>query len=261
MRELLPEPGAEVDLVEAYRYPDVADRPWVRANMVASVDGSAQVEGRSGGLGTPADKQVFDVLRGLADVVLVGSATVLAEGYGPARPKPAYAGLRAALGQSAAPVLAVVSRRLDITPDHKVFGAGARAGSGRTGADPPTGTDGGRTIVLTSADSPADRRAALGEVADVVVAGHVGVDLRAAVDALAGRRLRRVLCEGGPAVLAQVAAAGLLDELCLTVSPLLVAGDGSRVLHGDWLRPPTRLRLGHLLEDDGTLLARYLVRR
>ena len=140
--------------------------------------------------------------------------------------------------------MAVVSRRLDIAPDHPVFGGGAV-----------------RTLVVTSADSPGDRRAALGEVADVLVAGDKGVDLVQAVDALAGRGLRRLLCEGGPGLLAQVAAAGVLDELCLTVSPLLVSGDGSRVLRGDWLTPPSRLRLAHLLEDDGTLLARYLVER
>ena len=244
MRALLPDPADAVDLDAAYAYPEVAERPWVRANMVASVDGGTQVEGRSGGLGTPADKRVFDTLRGLADVVLVGSATVLAEGYRPAKPKPAYADLRASLGQPAAPVMAVVSRRLDIGPDHPVFGAGAT-----------------RTLVVTSSDSPAGRRAALAEVADVAVAGDDGVDLRAAVDDLAARGLRRVLCEGGPGLLAQVASAGVLDELCLTVSPLLVGGDARRVLHGDWLSPPARLRLAHLLEDDHTLLARYLVER
>lgn len=244
MRALLPEPADAVDLDVAYAWPERAGAAWVRANMVASVDGSTQVEGRSGGLGTPADKKVFDTLRGLADVVLVGSATVLAEGYRPAKPKPAYAERRASLGQPPAPAMAVVSRRLDLAPDHPVFGAGRV-----------------RTIVVTSSDSPAERRGALGEVADVVVAGDDGVDLRAAVEALAERGLPRVLCEGGPGLLAQVAAAGVLDELCLTVSPLLVGGDGSRVLHGDWLAPPTRLRLAHLLEDGSTLLARYLVER
>lgn len=244
MRRLLPDPADLVDLDASYAYPDVTDRSWVRANMVASVDGSTSVEGRSGGLGTPADKKVFDTLRGFADVVLVGSATVAAEGYRPATPKPAYADLRASLGQRPAPAMAVVSRRLDLPPDHPVFGAGAV-----------------RTLVVTSSDSPADRRAALAEVADVVVAGDRGVDLSAAVGALAGRGLSRVLCEGGPGLLARVAAAGVLDELCLTVSPLLVGGDGLRVLHGDWLTPPTRLRLAHLLEDDATLLARYLVER
>ena len=75
MRRLLP-PGPDVDrtgLPEAYAYPPDLDRPWVRVNFVCSLDGAVSVDGVSGGLGTPADKAVFGVLRRLADVILVGS--------------------------------------------------------------------------------------------------------------------------------------------------------------------------------------------
>lgn len=103
MRQLLPSYDPDVDLREAYRYP--TDRPWVRANMVSSLDGSAVQDGRSGGLSGEADKAVFGVLRGLADVVLVGAGTAAAEGYRAPKAKASYADLRASLGQRPAPVL------------------------------------------------------------------------------------------------------------------------------------------------------------
>ena len=107
MRQLHPTYDEKVDPIVAYRYPN--DRPWLRANMVSSLDGSAVRDGRSEGLSSAADKEVFGVLRGLADVVLVGAGTARTEGYRALRPKEAYAGVRASLGQRPAPVLALVS--------------------------------------------------------------------------------------------------------------------------------------------------------
>ena len=114
MRQLHPTYDEKVDPIVAYRYPN--DRPWLRANMVSSLDGSAVRDGRSEGLSSAADKEVFGVLRGLADVVLVGAGTARTEGYRALRPKEAYAGVRASLGQRPAPVLALVSGRLDLDP-------------------------------------------------------------------------------------------------------------------------------------------------
>ncbi len=238
MRRLLPTAVADLDhdaVVAAYAYP--TDRPWLRANMVSSLDGSAVKAGRSAALGGDADKQVFDVLRGLADVVLVGAGTARTEGYRAMRPKPAYGEVRAALGQRAAPTLALVSGRLDLDPRSELFGGGER------------------TVVITHAD--ADRAAVdrLSEVAEVVISGDGAVDIGAALDRLATDGLRRVLCEGGPSLLAEVAAAGRLDELCLTFSPQLVGGDGPRIAHGPDL--DSRLSLAHLLEQDGVLLSRW----
>lgn len=231
MRQLLPEPIAEVDPSRVYgaveRTPPPG-RPWVLANMVASVDGSAAVGERSGPLGGPADKVVFRILRSLADVVLVGAGTVRAEGYGPVR------------GADPA-ALAVVSRSLALDPDDRLFTEAVA-----------------RTIVVTCAASDPARRATLGEVAEVIVAGTDSVDPARALAELGARGHRTVLCEGGPALLAQVAAAGVLDELCLTTSPLLALGDGPRITTGissDVLLPR---RLATLLEDDGMLFARYL---
>ena len=239
MRQLLPTYAEEADVAAAYAYPTHLTRPWVRANMVSSADGSAVVEGRSGGLSSAADQEVFAVLRGLADAVVVGAGTARAEGYRAMRAKHAYADARAALDQRPAPTLVLVSGRLDLDPSSELFHGGVA-----------------QTVVVTSGSSDPARRAELAQVADVVVAGEAAVDVAAALAALAERGLLRVLCEGGPHLLADVCAAGRLDELCLTTTPRLVGGTGTRILAGAAVSVP--LALGHLLELDGVLLARYV---
>ncbi|RKS77685.1 riboflavin-specific deaminase-like protein [Motilibacter peucedani] len=238
MQRLLPSPAGPLDddaLFEAYAYP--VDRPWVRGNMVASVDGAATADGRSRGLSSAADRRVFRVLRALADVVLVGAGTVRAEGYAAVLPKETFPERRAAAGQPPTAAIAVVSRALDLDLGSALF------------------TGGARTLVVTSEAADPARVAALAEVADVVVAGEHEVDLASAVDQLAERGLERVLCEGGPGLLRDVVAADRLDELCLTVSPQLRAGDAPRVLHGPSLF--AGLALTGVLEEDGSLFLRY----
>jgi riboflavin biosynthesis pyrimidine reductase len=229
----------DLGLARLYAYP--SDR-WLRANMVASVDGAATVDGLSGGLSSPGDRRLFWVLRGLADVVLAGAGTARAEGYGPTRPKDSWGPLGLRKGRPAAPPLALVSRSLDLDPANALF----------TGAPADA-----RTIVITCAAAPADARAALERVADVIVAGDTLVNLGDALGALHDRSLGRVLCEGGPHLLGQFAAAGLLDELSLTVSPVL-AGPGAPGIVAGAPFPSRRLALGHVLEEDGTLFCRYL---
>jgi riboflavin biosynthesis pyrimidine reductase len=241
MRSLLPEPSDTVDLIQAYAYP--GDTTWVRANMVASADGSAVADGRSEPLSGPSDKRIFGVLRGLCDVVLVGAGTARTEGYRALKARPSYAEHRTARGQRPAPVLALVSRSLDLDPTAELF----------TGAE--------RTVVLTSGRADESARARLAEVADVIVVGTDCVDLSGAIDALVALGLSRVLCEGGPHLLADLAAAGRLDELCLTTAPRLVGGDGPRIVAGLRLDDVVDLELAHLLEEDGNLFARYLVSR
>lgn len=109
---------------------------------------------------------------------------------------------------------------------------------------------------MTRSASPADQRAVLAKVADVIVAGDDGVDLGAAVDALVERGLTRLLCEGGPTLLAGVAAAGRLDELCLTLAPRLVGGESRRILSGPQV--DDEFQLAHLLEEDNTLFTRWV---
>jgi len=240
VRQILPPPlpsagGPDpVDLDEAYAAP-----LGVRVNMVSSVDGAASREGLSEGLSGPADKRVFSVLRGLADVVLVGAGTARAEGYRPVRPRPERRQRRVASGLSPVPPLAVVSAALTLDPTAELF----------TGAE-------ARTLVLTCESAPAGRREALAEVADVVVCGQSTVDIRAGLDSLAERGLRRVLCEGGPTLLGTLLAAGRVDEVCLTVAPLLLAGTAPRIATGP-PAVPASARLLHVLSEDDWLFLRY----
>ncbi|HEX9032109.1 MAG TPA: pyrimidine reductase family protein [Streptosporangiaceae bacterium] len=242
-------------LAAIYAYPD---RLWVRANMIASVDGAVALDGRSGGLSGPADRLLFSVLRSLADVVLVGAGTARAERYRQAQPDELWPQLRA--GRPAAPPIAVITGRLDLDLDGPLFGGGAHKDA-RTGATTPRNAAPGlaQTIVLTTAQVPEHRIKAAGRVADVVVAGDTEVSATAAIEQLVTRGHRRILVEGGPVLLGQLSAAGLLDELCLTISPFLEGGHtAARVLAGHGPAQLTGLTLASLLEDDGFLLSRYV---
>ena len=224
MRQLFPEPADSVEPLDVYRdLPVVEGRPAVRRNMIASVDGATAVDGRSGGLGGPADRRVFVALRSLADVVLVAAGTVRAEGYGPGtRP------------------IAVVSGSLRLDWDSPFF---------------TTATH--RPIVVTAGRAPAEALKRATDVADVLVAGDGEVDLVRAVEMLGERGFAQVLAEGGPSLNGALAGAGVLDELCLTVAPRLVAGDAKRILTGPPLAPPPELTLRSLCEEDGYLFLRY----
>ncbi len=248
MQQLYPPaaPGSAPDLPGLYAYPaGPAGRAYVRAGMVASADGAATVDGRSGGLSGPPDRVVFGLLRALADVILVGAATAAAEGYRPAQIGARWAALRD--GRPAAPPIAVLSGRLDLDLDGPLLAG--------------TAADGARTIVITATAAPSDRREQVARRADVIIAGDRHVDLGAALAALAGRGLRRVLAEGGPHLLGQLAAAGRLDELCVTVSPVLAGGASGRIIAGG-AGPapigPARLCLAHVLGQDSFLLCRYV---
>lgn len=226
------------DLFAAYTYP--AGRQWVRANMVASLDGAGSEGGLSAGLSSPGDRRTFRVLRSLADVIVAGAATVVAEGYRAVQPGETYAERRVAAGMTATAPIAVVTRRLGLDLSSALFGGPER------------------TVVLTVGAVGAERLAAARQVADVVVCGDSDVDLALAFAALADRGLNRVLCEGGPTLLSQVVAAGRLDELCLTVTPKLVGGGAGRVTAGPAFAVPRQMSLAHLLEDHGTLLQRWV---
>jgi len=228
-------------VADLYAYPELLPAGgWVRANMVSTLDGAAvAADGVTAAISHPVDKAVLGVLRALADVVLVGAGTVRAERYGPVKPHPVLAARRAAQGRSPAPVLAVVTRSGRLPTDTGLFAPGA-----------------GTLVVAPAAADLAE----LGRVAgadNVVVAGADDVDPVAAVAELARRGLARVLLEGGPTLLGRVVAAGRLDELCLTLSPLLAVGDGPRVAVG--AAASARLRVAHLMEGEGLLLGRWQV--
>lgn len=233
------------ELADAYAYPaevEAETGTWLRANMVSSLDGAGQHEGRSQPLSSDTDMRIFGTLRGLADVVVVGAETVRQEGYRPARAREAFAARRAAAGQGPAPVIAVVTASLDLDLGLPLFAAPLVP-----------------TLILTGAGAPAERLAAAREAGvEVLLAGEgAAVDPARAVALLAGRGLRRQLTEGGPRLLGQFAAAEVLDELCLTLSPTMTAGDAQRIAHGPSIGLPTRFGLASLLEQDGFLFSRY----
>jgi len=223
------------DLTEAlaahYAWPEEPAAPYVRVNFVSSLDGAVTVGGRSGGLGTTADKAVFLVLRELADVVLVGAGTVRAENYGGAR--------RPTRGRTTPPPIAVVTGSADLDPASRLF----------TDTTVPP-------IVLTAESAPQERREALADAGgDVVALPRLTPD--ALLAELGVRGLNRVLCEGGPALFGSLQAADAVDELCLTLSPLLAAGDAGRIAHGPAGSPTRAMTLVGALHADDTLLLRY----
>ena len=234
MRQLLPG-QRQLDLDDLFDLYDPGENSLLRGGFVVAADGAIAVGGSSRPLQTPADQLAYAALRAVADAVVVGAGTARTEDYGPVRHRAPAAAWRNAHGRVAAP-LVLVTRRADLDPASRAF----------TGAVP--------TIVLTCAaarPSPELRR-----VADVVVAGDDAVDLPAAVAVLRARGLTRLLCEGGPALLTTLLADGLVDELCLTLSPLLV-GTAPTLLTAT-LAAPVRLELRHLVDGgDGSLLARY----
>lgn len=245
MRQLFPTPADEVDPLEIYpadARPRPADRPWLMVNMISSVDGATAVDGVSGGLGGPADKAVFRAVRASCDMVLVASATAIAERYRMPVTSPEVTARRAETGRPPAPGLAIVtaSGRIDRT----VPAFAARA------------DDADRPVVITGHDAD---DAALAELdAEIVRVGAPTPEPALVLAALADRGADVVLAEGGPSFNARLHAADLIDELCLSLSPTLVGGSSPRILggaNGGELHP---LRLTRLLEADGLLFARYL---
>lgn len=245
MRRLLPESVLDVDLVEAYAAPETPapGRPFVRCNMISTFDGAIAVDGRSGLLGGPADRRVFTVLRSWADVVLVGAGTVRTENYGPVRLDEELQQRRRFRGQSPVPPIAVVTRSGNLDWSSPLFS--------QTEVRP---------LVITTSDGDERARPHGGAVADFVVAGTERVEPAAALEHLYRLGHRSVLLEGGPGLNADVVKAGLLDELCLTLSPRLVAGTGSRLFAGPELMPPKDVHVEQLLEEDGFLFCRLRLR-
>ncbi|NYE35856.1 riboflavin biosynthesis pyrimidine reductase [Nocardioides cavernae] len=197
--------------------------PWLRVNFVSTVDGSATgADGLSSSINDDADKRVFDMLRAQADCLVIGAGTIRDEEYDVPQ----------------IPVV-VVSRRADVPP---------------TLREAPRG----RVLVATvaTAEGLDEARELLGHE-QVLVLGEDEIDLVALKAELLSRGWRDQLCEGGPSLFGDLLAAGVVDELCWTVSPRLVAGEGPRIAGGPDVDVAVRPAL--LLEQDGTLLGRWLV--
>jgi len=199
-------------------------RPWLRVNMVSTVDGAATgANGKSGSINDAVDRQVFQELRRMADAIVVGAGTARIEGYRPAE-KP----------------LVIVSRHAQVPETLRGM--------------PP-----GTVLMATCESAPglAEARQQLG-IEHVLVLGLHRVDLLLLKQVLADRGWGDVLCEGGPRLLRDLLAVGAADELCTTVVPRLLAGERTRITHGAPIDVPLELHL--LIEADSTLLARWWVR-
>jgi riboflavin biosynthesis pyrimidine reductase len=210
------------DLAELYAAPS---QPWLRVNMITTLDGAASGEsGTSGSINNAVDKRVFDTLRGLADAIVIGAGTARIEGYRPA----------------AVPIV-VVSRSGEVPVTLR-------------GADP------GKVVMATCTGAPhlAETRELLGPD-HVLTLGSHHVDLVELKQHLVDRGWRDLLSEGGPHLLHELLAQGVADELTATLTPRVVAGPGPRMVEGPLIDVPLDLRL--LLEEDGTLLGRWFVRR
>ena len=231
-------------LTDLYSYPDDLQSCWVRGNMITSLDGGATDDGKAGGLAGPGDRAVFALMRQHADVILVGAGTVRIENYSGAQFSPAQRQARQRRGQAEVPPIAVVTNSGALDHDAKIFT--------RTEVPP---------LILTSAEAVADARRRLGPVGEIIDASGRNpdrVDAATVLQILADRKLVRVLAEGGPQFLGLLIEHDLLDELCLTVAPLLVGGGAPRIATGPG-RVHTPMRRSHLLTDDaGYLYARYV---
>ncbi len=223
--------------------------PYLALNMVSSADGAISVDGVSAGLSGSADKDVFFYLRSLADVILVGAATAREENYGQAKLSPQLVAEREARGQTSLPQIAVITN------------SGQMDWSARLFHPPVTAPSAPRPVVICPAHTSADRRSAAERVADVIIAGDSNVDLASAMAQLGEQGARFALCEGGPTINGFLLSAGLVDELCLTLSPALVGGRGQRVSGWAEAHEPLGLELLTLAEVDGVLMFRYAIGR
>jgi riboflavin-specific deaminase-like protein len=234
-------------LSELYRHPLPETGVWLRSNFITSLDGSVSgANGRSGGINSPSDSRLFALHRAHCDVVLVGAGTARVEGYRAVDLDPWQREIRRSEGLSDFPALVIVSRSLAIEPT---------VGRAHT-------SEYGPVAVLTHERASTERAddLARGGV-EVLRIGVADVDLTAAMDVLAGRNLRRVLCEGGPRLHRELLAADLVDSVSLSLAPVMVGGTGSRTTSGALLDPAPSFDLEMALwAEDQTVFTRYLRR-
>ncbi|GII20454.1 pyrimidine reductase family protein [Planosporangium mesophilum] len=242
MHRIFPEPDPtpldDPALIDLYA-PDRSQNS-LRVNFVTSLDGAVTLEGYSEGLSGPADKRVFALLRMLCDALIVAAGTLRHEGYGPVMLDERARAWRRQHGLAEYVPLVAVSRTLELGPALRALTAA------------PT-----RPYVITCGTSPPSVRAALAEVADVIVCGDDDVDLAAARAELHERGLAHLLSEGGPLLLGGLTAADLVDDFCLTMAPLLAGAGAGRITAGPPSPRPHRLGLRHVLADEDMLLLRY----
>ena len=207
----------DADLLRLYAYPANPSAPWIRVNMVSSIDGSATFSGKSRALTSTSDRRLFHLMRSLADVVLIGAGTARTEPYANHK------------GQ-----VVVITRSGDLPP--KFF-------------------TGKRPVVITCESLDEQKHRELSNLTEVITCGRHDVDLSLVVSLFIERGWLRILCEGGPALLGLLHASALIDEVALTISPLLIGG-GTSLLE-ESRETKRSFELVSLLQADGNLFARY----
>jgi riboflavin-specific deaminase-like protein len=240
VRRLLPNPGPtsveeQLASYEPWKQPGEA-RPFVAMNFATTVDGRATIAGVSGPIGSGADTEMLVGLRTRFDAIMIGAGTMRAERYGRPVGDEGRRERRERVGLPADPLMVIVSARLDLPWDAPLFTEG-----------------GGRVLVFTSSEvEPPETATPLR-----VVRHEDAVDLVAALRQLRDEHgVRALLCEGGPHLHGELQAAGLVDELFLTIAPKLAGGESPRILEGA-LPAIAPLELSWLLEEGGELFARY----
>jgi len=233
-----PPAGDPVDLAAAYAWP--IDRTWVRAMMVMTLDGAiVGPDGRSGSISGGADRSIFLQVRKLSDAVLVGASTIRAERYRPMIAKSGLAKDRADLGLAPAPVIVVVSRSLDLPWEEDMFSESTV-----------------RPVVVTSSQADPESLRIARSHSEVVVLSGESVDPNELIDTLVDRGLRRIICEGGAHLLAQLSSADLIDEADISISPLFTGGGGGPSSVG---RPvPAHMHLAQVVRHEDFLFTKYL---
>lgn len=240
MRRLLPDPAPttveeQLDSYRPWEHPPEG-RPFVAMNFVATVDGRATIGGVSGPIGSEADTAMLTGLRTRFDALLIGAGTMRAERYGRFSSTPEERRRRQAAGLAADPALVIVSGRLDLPWEAAAFSE----------------AEGGEVVILTASAAEPPPLAAPPRL----VRHERFVDVVAALRQLRAEGMRAVLCEGGPGLHNQLQGAGIVDDLFLTIAPLLAGGEAPRIVEGD-LPGPVDLELAWLLRDGEELLARY----
>lgn len=231
---------AEIDF--AARAARVEDRPYVVLNMASTVDGRATISGRSGSIGNAADRELFHGLRAEVDAVMAGAETIRVERYGRIIREPATRRARSARSLRAEPLACIVSSHVALAPDTPLL------------REPDA-----HVVVITPSSSSLPGAAAR---VDYIRTAHDGeLDLHRALGELRERfAVHTLLCEGGPHLNVELLLAGLVDELFLSFSPLLVGGaEELRILAGPEFSSPLELELLSAFENGSQLLLRYAV--
>ncbi len=206
--------------------------------MVSSLNGAVVVDGKSKPLSSPEDRKVCHALRAMADVVLVGAGTMREENYGPVRFSEEVRQQRLSLGLSEHAPVAVVTHE------------------GKFDWSTPFFQDANmQPIILT--DGHGAKNASEGsEYAGIVSCGPTRVDLAQAVKELESRGLKRILCEGGPSLNTDLLLAGVVDELCLTIAPILAGSSTKTIFDGLDVDDPEKMEYSHIFRDGGDIFLR-----